>query len=298
MRSTLSISIVIHVLVIALSIFGLPFLYKSPAKQKKPMVVEVVSIGNKTELPKPAKKDTSKQVKEKKENIIKKKVKKLPQPSIKPIPQNKRTETVSLRKKTKKKTPKVKQKKLKSKTDFTKLARVTPRRKPKPPDPFESVLRNLAQDFDKQTVKKVDKTPKEEKKSKKSDFEAKIAKILANNSTTVSETDKVTMTEMDAMINTIRTSIRPCWNLQPGAKGAEDIVVVVRAYLTPDGRVKRAWVANRDLLVNDPFKLAAAETAQRAILNEACQPFRLDPRKYAIWRDVTLNFNPSEMFGK
>ena len=106
------------------------------------------------------------------------------------------------------------------------------------------------------------------------------------------------MTEMDAMINTIRTSIRPCWNLQPGAKGAEDIVVVVRAYLTPDGRVKRAWVANRDLLVNDPFKLAAAETAQRAILNEACQPFRLDPRKYAIWRDVTLNFNPSEMFGK
>ena len=70
MRSTLSISIVIHVLVITLSIFGLPFLYKSPAKQQKPMVVEVVSIGNKTELPKPAKKDTSKQVKEKKENII------------------------------------------------------------------------------------------------------------------------------------------------------------------------------------------------------------------------------------
>ena len=61
MRSTLSISIVIHVLVITLSIFGLPFLYKSPAKQQKPMVVEVVSIGNKTELPKPAKKDRSKQ---------------------------------------------------------------------------------------------------------------------------------------------------------------------------------------------------------------------------------------------
>ena len=175
MRSTLSISIVIHVLVITLSIFGLPFLYKSPAKQQKPMVVEVVSIGNKTELPKPAKKDRSKQVKQKKENIIKKKVKKLPQPSIKPIPQNKRTETVSLRKKTKKKIPKLKQKKLESKTGFTKLARVTPRRKPKPPDPFESVLRNLAQDFDKQTVKKVDKPPKEEKKSKKSDFEAKIA---------------------------------------------------------------------------------------------------------------------------
>ena len=96
----------------------------------------------------------------------------------------------------------------------------------------------------------------------------------------------------------LRKGLTPRLVLSQVLKGAEDIVVVVRAYLTPDGRVKRAWVANRDLLVNDPFKLAAAETAQRAILNEACQPFRLDPRKYAIWRDVTLNFNPSEMFGK
>ena len=62
MRSTLSISMVIHVLVITLSIFGLPFLYKSPAKQQKPMVVEVVSIGNKTELPKPVKEDISKEL--------------------------------------------------------------------------------------------------------------------------------------------------------------------------------------------------------------------------------------------
>ena len=66
---------VIHVLVITLSIFGLPFLYKSPAKQQKPMVVEVVSIGNKTALPKPIKKDVSKQVKERKKNIKKKKIK-------------------------------------------------------------------------------------------------------------------------------------------------------------------------------------------------------------------------------
>jgi len=62
--------------------------------------------------------------------------------------------------------------------------------------------------------------------------------------------------------------------------------------------VTRAWVKNRSVLVKDPFKIAAAETAQRAILNQACQPFKLDPKKYNIWKDVTLTFNPSEMFGR
>ena len=100
------------------------------------------------------------------------------------------------------------------------------------------------------------------------------------------------------MINSIRTAIQPCWNIQPGAKGAQDIIVVVRATLSPDGKVRRAWVTNRFAFQNDPFKLAAAETAQRAVLNQACQPFKLDPKKYDVWKDVTLNFNPSEMFGR
>ncbi len=100
------------------------------------------------------------------------------------------------------------------------------------------------------------------------------------------------------MINSIRTAIQPCWNIQPGAKGAQDIVVVIRATLSPDGRVRQAWVINRTAFQNDSFKLAAAETAQRAVLNQACQPFKLDPKNYDVWKDVTLNFNPSEMFGR
>ena len=90
----------------------------------------------------------------------------------------------------------------------------------------------------------------------------------------------------------------PCWNIQPGAKGAQNIVVVVRASLSLEGKVTRAWVTNKGSFLKDSFKLAAAETAQRAVLNQACQPFKLDPKKYDIWRDVTLSFNPSEMFGR
>ena len=76
------------------------------------------------------------------------------------------------------------------------------------------------------------------------------------------------------------------------------MVVVIRASLSPEGRVTRARVTNLGSFLKDSFKLAAAETAQRAVLNQACQPFKLDPKKYDIWRDVTLSFNPSEMFGR
>ena len=142
------------------------------------------------------------------------------------------------------------------------------------------------------------KKPKKKNKRKKSDLEQQIAKVLTRRPINESSSSRITMTEMHAMINTIRTAIMPCWNLQPGAKGAQNIVVIIGASLNPDGRVTRAWVKNRSVLIEDPFKLAAAETAQRAILNQACQPFKLDPKKYDIWKDVTLNFNPSEMFGR
>ena len=157
------------------------------------------------------------------------------------------------------------------------------------------VLKNLEKEI---KTTQVAIKPKKKNKSKKSDFEQQIAKVLTRRPINESSSSRITMTEMHAMINTIRTAIMPCWNLQPGAKGAQNIVVIIGASLNPDGRVTRAWVKNRSVLIEDPFKLAAAETAQRAILNQACQPFKLDPKKYNIWKDVTLNFNPSEMFGR
>ena len=77
------------------------------------------------------------------------------------------------------------------------------------------------------------------------------------------------------MINTIPDRHSAMLEYQPGAKGAQDIVVVVRATLSPDGRIRRAWVTNRSAFQNDPFKLAAAETAQRAVLNQPASHLNL-----------------------
>ena len=32
----------------------------------------------------------------------------------------------------------------------------------------------------------------------------------------------------------------------------------------------------------------------RAVLNERCQPYKLPPDKYARWRQMTLEFDPSD----
>ena len=51
MRSSFLMSLLLHVTVVLLSVIGLPYLQRSPAKENIPMVVELVSIGSETNLP-------------------------------------------------------------------------------------------------------------------------------------------------------------------------------------------------------------------------------------------------------
>ena len=50
-------------------------------------------------------------------------------------------------------------------------------------------------------------------------------------------------------------------------------------------------VANRGA---SPFFQAAADSAVRAVYQ--CQPYALPDDKYALWRDMILNFDPSDMY--
>lgn len=178
-----------------------------------------------------------------------------------------------------------------------KLAKLKPRRKPKPPDPFASVLKNLAQEFKK--PKPVEK-PAEKKKpeKKKTNFEQEIAQALSQRRISDTPAQQITLSERHAMINEIKKAVEQCWNFQAGAKGAEEIIVEIKVTMRSDGTVSRANVMNQSAYLNSPFKQAAAESARRAVLNPSCQPFKLDPRKYQVWKDLTLSFNPREMLGR
>ena len=106
------------------------------------------------------------------------------------------------------------------------------------------------------------------------------------------------MNERHAMINTVKKRMEPCWNFQAGSKKAQDIIVEIEVKLRPDGYVSGASITNRSELTSDPFKLAAGESALRAVLNPSCQPYILPTNRYDVWKDIKLRFNPREMLGR
>lgn len=93
-------------------------------------------------------------------------------------------------------------------------------------------------------------------------------------------------------IDALRARIAQCWSPPPGGLGAEEIVVKLRLKLNEDGTlVGYPTVANNGA---SPFFQAAADSAVRAVYQ--CQPYTLPSDKYALWRDMILNFDPSEMY--
>ncbi len=106
---------------------------------------------------------------------------------------------------------------------------------------------------------------------------------------------RVSVFEQNQMVQAIQQQLRACWRLDPGAREAEDLVVEIRVKLNPDGSVRQADVVDVVRMVQDAYFRSAAENAKRAI--DVCSPFRLPIKKYDVWRELTLRFNPREMFG-
>jgi len=143
-----------------------------------------------------------------------------------------------------------------------------------PPNPLASILRNV------ERLKQQPAPPQEEKPA-------------AEQPGPVSR--QVSAFEQNDMVRAIQQQLFSCWRLDPGAVAAEDMVVEIRVALNPDGSIQRADVIDVARMSRDGYFRSAAENARRAIYK--CSPFRLPPNKYQIWRELSLRFNPREMFG-
>lgn len=102
----------------------------------------------------------------------------------------------------------------------------------------------------------------------------------------------VTASEIDA----IRQKIYKCWIVPAGAKGAQDLTVDVDIELSPDGTVTKAKVVNQSRMKSDDFFKIAAESALRAVLDPNCNPLPVPKDKYKQWKNLTFSFNPKDMF--
>ena len=155
-----------------------------------------------------------------------------------------------------------------------KMAAPKPKAKPKP-DQLTSILRNVEKLKDQPRPVPEDKVAKAPKQG-----EAR---------------PRVSVFEKNELIQEIQRQVRGCWRLDPGALEAEDMVVEIHVTLNPDGSVRQANIVDVVRMVQDAYFRSAAENARRAI--NKCSPFELPMRKYDVWRELTLRFNPREMFG-
>ena len=289
MRRGLIISLGLHLLILISAVAVFPFSSERPPPRPTPLPVDLVTPAEFTKLKAGQRKAKTEQAKAKKkpEPAKKKAVKKSKPSKVKsvkaPAPKPKRAENPP---KKPKKTAKAKHK------PKPKPKKAVKKSKPKPKKvaakPKKAAAKKNKKPFDPDRIaallnKVPDAGPKSpaapEKKKKPAPAKGRAdGRDLA-----------MTFNEIDAL----RAKISQCWNPPVGGLGADAIKVKLRMALRPDGSLSREpQVVNR---VGSPYFQAAADAAVRAVM--LCQPYELPAKKYALWRDMILNFDPREMFG-
>lgn len=102
----------------------------------------------------------------------------------------------------------------------------------------------------------------------------------------------LSISEMDAL----RQQLAQCWSVMAGARNAEDLAIDIKVVVNPDRTVQRAELADTYRYNSDSFYRAAADSALRALNNPLCTPLNLPPDKYDLWHEMTITFDPKEMF--
>ncbi len=273
-------SIVGHLIVLFLIIFGIPFVAHNPEVIFEPIPVEVISSAD----------------------LNKSKPPQEPPAEVEPPPMKKQAPTLI-------EPEPVIEEVVPEKRDV--LLEPAP-----PPPPIETPDSEVEKDIEPEKPiilptrkptppKKAVEKPKEEVKPKK-DLSA-ILKNLAETEpakpVTTSETaaenspqkgiaaGQLSFSEMDA----VRAQISGCWNFPAGAKYAENLVVELQLVMNTDRTVRNAKVSNMGKYNSDPAYRAAADAAMRAVRNPRCDPLNLPPAKYSEWKTITLNFDPRGM---
>lgn len=91
----------------------------------------------------------------------------------------------------------------------------------------------------------------------------------------------------------MENAVKRCWNINSGLEGAENLAIVVRIRLKPNGQLDgRPQVMNRR---NSPHFADAADAALRAVIQ--CAPYDLPKELYkGGWDFMELSFDPRKMF--
>ena len=294
-RGTL-FSAVLHLVVILLTIFGLPLFSNQWEPPAEAIPVELAPISEMTNIPvRPEPKKPVEKAEPKapaKPEPEKPKPAPPPPPPPAPEPEPMPDEAVPLPKEKVEENPEPKPEAAPERV--VKLDGPRPKVKPKPrPEEKQEEKLDLNKISALLTKELRDPSPKtEEVKETPEDAPQDLPPTQATRPTTSAQ---MTLSEIDS----IRAQIEQCWIVPAGARYAENLVVRVRIFLRPDGGLAQPPQVVDTLRMGMPGEEAyrtAAESAVRAIMK--CEPFQnLPVDKYERWQDIELNFDPRSMLG-
>ena len=101
----------------------------------------------------------------------------------------------------------------------------------------------------------------------------------------------LSLSEEDAL----RAQIFGCWSVPLGLPFDKNLLVRIKLQLKKDGTIVKSEILDHQRM-NRPgqkFYKVLAESALRAV--RLCQPLKVPPTGYERWKDLQLNFDPTEM---
>ncbi len=266
MVRSLIYSITFHSVLVLLTILSLPFMLREPIDLPPIVSVELIQISDKTNIPfapkvrkiieETKKKEEERLVSEQAPPTAKAKEK----PDRIPLPKEQKEEKQIIKKK---QNPEEIKPQIRQSSEFEKK---------------EVIDTN-------QIAALIDKAKEEEAvKAKKTE---KITQSSQKNSFATG----LTLSQEDAL----RAQIFGCWSVPLGLPYDEDLLVRIKLKLKKDGTIIKSEILDHQRM-NRPgqkFYKVLAESALRAV--RLCQPLKVPPTGYDKWKELQLNFNPTEM---
>ena len=266
MIRSLIYSITFHSLLVLLTILSLPFMLREPIDLPPIVSVELIQITDKTSIPyaPKARKIIEETKKKEEERLVSEQAppaaKAKEKPDRIPLPNEKKEEKQIIKKK-------------------------------QNPEEIKPQIRQ-ASEFEKKEVVDtneiaalIDKAKELEAVKQKSS--EKITQSNKKNSFAAG----LTLSQEDAL----RAQIFGCWSVPLGLPYDENLLVRIKLKLKKDGTIIKSEILDHQRM-NKPgqkFYKVLAESALRAV--RLCQPLKVPPTGYDKWKDLQLNFNPTEM---
>ena len=266
MIRSLFYSLTFHSVMILLTVLSLPFMLREPIDLPPIVSVELIQISDKTNIPyaPKARKIIEETKKKEEERVVSEQAppaaKAKEKPDRIPMPNEKKEEKKIVKKK---QNPEEVKPEIRQSSEFEKKDLVD--------------TNQIAALIDK--AKEVEAIEKKENK--------KITQSSKKNSFATG----LTLSEEDAL----RAQIFGCWSVPLGLPYDQDLLVRIKLNLKKDGTIMKSEILDHERM-NRPgqkFYKVLAESALRAV--RLCQPLKVPPTGYEKWKDLQLNFNPTEM---